>query len=119
MRRGHTYLLLSGILLGGVLLGGCGDSASDGASTSPDAAPRAQEPACDEIWVDGEDLPKKYAGCSQGGTWVKAEVRRCESGQILVTFDDRYYGAKGFRVNDMGESLSESGQYQRALRSCG
>jgi len=116
MLRGHTFLLLTGILLGGVLLGGCGEPVSE---TGSQSAPREQGPACDEVWVDGEDLPEAYGGCSQDGTWVKAEIRRCESGQVLVTFDDRYYGAKGFRVNDMGESLSESGQYQRAVRSCG
>ena len=41
------------------------------------------------------------------------------SGQVLVVFDDRYYGARGAVVNDVGGPLEDDRQYQRALRSCG
>ena len=41
------------------------------------------------------------------------------SEQQLVIYADRYYGAKGAVVNDMGGSLEDNQQYQRAVRSCG
>ena len=67
----------------------------------------------------GQGLPAKYAGCSEDSTWVEADSQRCDSGQVIVTYADRFYAAKGFVVNDVGEPLSDSKQYQRAVRSCG
>ena len=49
----------------------------------------------------------------------KARSSLCESGQVLVTYGDRYYGAKGSPVNDVGSPLKASDQYQQALASCG
>lgn len=123
-RRFSALTLLLVLALGGAVLSGCGDQTGEGAqapSTAPASSDEStREPACAQVWVDGEALPERYAGCSEeDGAWVDAAVQRCASGQVLVTYADRYYGAKGSRVNDMGESLSESAQYQRALRSCG
>lgn len=106
-------------------LGGCGtarDTSSDPTpepteSTSP--APTLREPLCADVWVDGQALPKDYEGCSTEDGWVEADARHCESGQVLVTFDDRFYAAKGFRVNDVGGSLSASAKYHHAVSSCG
>jgi hypothetical protein len=38
---------------------------------------------------------------------------------VLVTYDDRYYGAKGAVVNDVGGALADDPTYRRAQRSCG
>lgn len=124
MRLGlSSATLLLGLALSGVVLSGCGDQAEEAAARDPATAsagePTSREPACEDLWVDGGTIPERYGGCSEGETWVEAATQRCESGQVLVTYDDRYYGAKGSRVNDMGESLSDSDQYQRALKSCG
>ena len=127
MRRGSLSVLAC---LLGLWLGGCGDevdepsratgsSESTGTSGSPSEKPVPDGPACEDVWVDGQDLPGSYRGCVRGGTWIAADTRRCASGQVLVTYADRYYGAKGAVVNDMGEPLEEDRQYQRALRSCG
>lgn len=120
MRRAPLLLLLPLLVSG---LSSCGDDAADAGSEAADeqTTPSSveQEPRCEDVWVDGEKLPENYRGCSEGETWVKADIRRCESGQILVTYGDRFYGAKGFVVNDVGEPLTESKQYQRALHSCG
>jgi hypothetical protein len=110
----------------GLWLGGCGEEPADpstseraGSSDTASSAPAPDGPACAEIWVDGEALPEGYHGCVQGDAWVKAAVSRCDSGQVLVTFDNRFYGAKGAVVNDVGGPLDDSQQYQRAVRSCG
>jgi hypothetical protein len=71
------------------------------------------------VWVDGNALPESYKGCVDGDIWVKAESTRCDSGQVLIVYGDRYYGAKGAVVNDVGTALQESAQYRRAVRACG
>ncbi|QZY30040.1 hypothetical protein [Nocardioides coralli] len=124
MRRGGFPVLAC---LLGLWLGGCGDDAggpaeatgseSTSASGSPSSVPEG--PACDEVWVDGADLPRSYRGCVQDDAWVKAATSRCASGQVLVTYGDRFYGAKGAVVNDVGGPLDDSNQYRRAVRSCG
>ena len=115
------------VLLLGFVLSGCGDdtAAEPGAGPEPTSTssgtttPAPDGPTCEEVWVDGSDLPRGYEGCVEGSAWVAADSRRCESGQVIVIYADRYYGAKGAVVNDMGGSLEENKQYQRALRSCG
>ena len=124
MRRTSLTVL---VLLLGFVLGGCGDdtAADPGAGSEPTSTtsgtttPVPEGPTCEEVWVDGSDLARGYEGCVEGSTWVAADSRRCESGQVIVIYADRYYGAKGAVVNDMGGSLEENKQYQRALRSCG
>lgn len=123
MRRIFLTVL---VLTLGLVLGGCGDDTA----TEPDATPESTAsssgstpvpdgPACEEVWADGQDLPRSYRGCVEGSAWVAADSRRCESGQVIVVYADRYYGAKGAVVNDMGGPLEDDKQYQRALRSCG
>ncbi len=109
-------------------LSACGSSTGDDAQTAAEStgatetsssAPAQAEPACAAVWASGQDLPEDYSGCSEEGTWVKADAQRCASGQVLVTFGDRFYAAKGQQVNDAGSPLSENPQYQRAVKSCG
>ncbi len=123
MRRSFLNVL---VLLLGLVLSGCGDdtvaepdATPQSTATSTGGTPVPDGPACKEVWADGSDLPRSYRGCVEGSAWVAADSRRCESGQVIVIYDDRYYGAKGAVVNDMGGALEENKQYQRALRSCG
>lgn len=123
MRRSSLTVL---VVLLGFVLGGCGDDTTaepdavpESTATSPGTTPLPDGPACEEVWADGQDLPRAYKGCVEGSAWVAADSRRCESGQVIVVYADRYYGAKGAVVNDMKGPLEENKQYQRALRSCG
>ncbi len=123
MRRSSLTVL---VLTLGFLLGGCGDDTAaepdatpESTATSTGATPVPDGPACEEVWADGQDLPRSYRGCVEDSAWVAADSRRCESGQVIVVYADRYYGAKGAVVNDMGGPLEDDKQYQRALRSCG
>jgi hypothetical protein len=125
MSRAGVLLLCS---LLGVWLSGCGEATSDteaeGGSTATPASDSSPTdvpdgPACAEVWVDGNALPESYRGCVDGDTWVKAEATRCDSGQVLIVYGDRFYGAKGAVVNDVSTALQESAQYRRAVRACG
>lgn len=85
-------------------------------SDQPDGAGSAL-PDCTEVWQDGETLPADYSGCVADGEPVAAKRQRCASGQVLVTYADRYYAAAGQVINDVGE-LASSKAYQRAERAC-
>ncbi len=108
-----------------IALVGCGGSdpetAEDTTTTeqTSDAADAggSGQPDCDEIWVDGQQLPQRYAGCLEGEETVKAEKQRCSSGQVLVTYDDRFYAVLGGPVNET-DGLSDNKDYRQAESSC-
>ena len=116
MRAGRLLACLLGLGLAA-----CGeDTAQPGPAAPGTSSPQAKKPLCAELWVDGQALPDHYKGCSDAhGTWVKAEAQRFDSGQVLVTYADRFYGAMGAVVNDVGGPLADDPHYQRASRSCG
>ncbi len=87
-------------------------------STEPSASPPTG-PACAKVWNPDGRIPGRYQGCLQDGEWVKAHRTQCASGQVLVTFGDRYYGAEGYPVNDVGSPLRASSMYRSAVTSCG
>lgn len=98
------------------------DVADESTAPAPSAtsSAAAEGPDCATIWVDGATLPGRYAGCvDDSGALVPADAVRCDSGQTIVTFDDRFYAAVGYRVNDTGGALEDSASYRRAMRVCG
>ncbi len=134
-----TRLLAVGALVALFALSGCGEEQSEptasdptsttsseasteatsgSASESTSATADPTEPLCSDVWVDGARLARPYAGCFDGSAWVEADARNCSSGQILVTYSDRYYAAVGGPVNDTGGPLSDSTDYQTARTSC-
>lgn len=110
-----------------LVVGGCGGNdarepvAQDPGSqaSEPSQTPVPEGPQCQRVWVDGHALAQGYKGCVEDGAWVAAEKKMCDSGQVIVVFADRYYGARGAIVNDVGAPLDKSKQYHRAIRSCG
>lgn len=119
---GRAGILVLLCLLG-FALSGCGEETPEDPTASESTASPTEEvpegPACVDVWVDGAAIPSSYKGCVDTDTWVAAEITRCDSGQVLVVYDDRFYGAKGAQVNDVGGPLGDSDQYRRAVRSCG
>ncbi|MCM3515824.1 hypothetical protein [Nocardioides sp. P86] len=132
-RRRRALLPSAGALLV-VLLAGCGSdsgsagpaeqatdpspSSSTSSSTSTSTSPSGSGlPECDAVWVAGQDLPRGYAGCVQDGRVEDPERRRCEFGQTIVEHAGRFYAVPGNVVNET-ESLAQSPEYRRALRSC-
>lgn len=100
---------------------GCGDDTGDVSSPDPEPSETtsaASGPSCDEVW-SADTLPDDYQGCVEDGALVEADRIDCESGQVLVTYGDRYYAVLGGPINDMGSPISESKQYRQAVRSCG
>jgi hypothetical protein len=109
------------------LLAGCGEETTTGtaeetpspaaSSAEPDAT-AADLPACGEVWVEGETLPKKYRGCLEGGEVVKPDAVFCEFGKRLVTYGDRFWAVDNGPVQETAGPLQDDRGYQRALSSC-
>lgn len=117
MRRFPTSLSL--LVIATVALTACGQKSGGQASGSTSASPSgsaASGPDCSAVW-SGHTLPQGYTGCVQGAQMVKAQKHACESGQVVVTFGDRYYAVPGGPINDVG-TLEKSAQYRKAVRHC-
>jgi hypothetical protein len=112
------------IPLGLASVAGCGDGsggvAKDPASTgsAPTTSAAAAMPACGDVWKAGGTIPGGYRGCTEGGKVVAAKRTPCASGQVLVTFADKFYGAIGGPVNAVPAGLSSSSKYHSAVRAC-
>lgn len=74
MRR-TASALLAPILL----VVGCGDDGGGGSDGVP---------SCSEVWVEGERLPKDYAGCLDGGMTVLPELKPCQEPDLSWTIHD-------------------------------
>jgi hypothetical protein len=136
--------LLCALLLGAPALVGCGNEAderasdpatsestptetpsetpSESSSGSPEATAPATDPAnglpvCEDVWVDGLDLPQDYTACSQDGTRVKPVKKMCGFGSPMIIQADRFYALRGNRVNDVGD-IATSEQFKDALAAC-
>ena len=101
---------------------GCGDDevASEpelSVTASADQGDDSDLAECAEVWQDGNMLPADYRGCIADGESIAADRQRCASGQVIVTYAERYYAATGQVVNDVGD-LASSKAYQRAVRAC-
>lgn len=119
MRPRTRVLAAVGVAAVALLLSSCGE---DSSTTADDTSSSAQTsgsgwPDCSTVWVDGGTVPKGYQGCVADGTEVKADRQQCSSGQVLVTYDDRYYGVVGGPVN-VTESLKTDSGYKGARRAC-
>lgn len=124
--------LASVVALAG-LLAGCGDETTDDTATDGETSsvtptdtseptsstptPTSTLPACDELWVPGEDLPKPYTGCFDGTADVLPEPLRCSSGQQIVTYDDLYWAVPGAKVQD-SSGLEDDPDFAAAKRQC-
>lgn len=97
------------------------ESASEASSTSTskstEPAPSGT-PECSEIWQDGRRLPRFYAGCVEGETYVKRDSLGCSSGQRMVTYADRFYAVLGGDVHEATEPLDKDRDYTAAVRRC-
>jgi hypothetical protein len=137
--------LLCALLLGALALGGCGneaderasdpatsESSSETPSETPTESPESPEssapsepatdpanglPVCEDVWVDGLDLPTDYTACSQDGNAVKPVKKMCGFGSPMIIQADRYYALRGNRVNDVGD-IATSEQFKSALAAC-
>jgi hypothetical protein len=118
------------LLLLALGLAGCGDSPAatdgvDGASSPSTSGPAGREtappgtPDCEDVWQDGERLPRSYRGCvDASGEYVVRDGLSCSSGQLMVRYDDRYYGVLAGTVHEAAEPLDQDRDYRTAVRSC-
>lgn len=99
-----------------------GSSTSSSATSSPSSSPSASvppgAPQCEDVWVEGADLPRSYDGCVDLDVFVPRDAVPCSSGQRLISYDDRFYGVAGGEVRVSDEALDDDADYRDALRSC-
>ncbi|MEQ6903557.1 hypothetical protein [Nocardioides sp. YIM 152588] len=106
-----------------LLLAACGENSATEPAGSADSSPSATSaegwPSCAEIWQEGGSVPSPYKGCfdEESGD-VRADRQKCSSGQVLVTFDNAYYGVEGGPVNPRPDGLDNDKDYQQAKRAC-
>jgi len=122
MRPRTRVLAALGMAAGLLLMSSCGEDSSSTAddTSSGSSSPTSDSgwPACSDVWVDGSTIPKGYKGCvGDDGTEVKADKQTCSSGQVLVTYDDTFYGVVGGPVNQTDSLKTDSG-YKGARQSC-
>lgn len=142
VRRQRRAARLGGAALAALVLpavlAGCGDDAGDETATEPTTSASSSEtpsetptdsgeeaeptsPACSEVWVAGQVLDAKYAGCydEDKGRWVQAMVYQCSSGQRLVTFGRTFYAAKGEKVIETDGPLAKDRGFKKVMATCG
>lgn len=73
---------------------------------------------CSEIWQDGHRIPRVYAGCAEGDTYVERDALGCSSGQRMVTYADRFYGVLGGTAHEASQPLDKDREYTAAIRRC-
>ncbi|WP_181312346.1 hypothetical protein [Nocardioides campestrisoli] len=123
-------VVLTTLLLG---LAACGDDAGDGdggsaaeGSPSVSVSPTPSEsvvadpdaPACDEVWVAGKRIPGGYDGCQGEDGFVPADTLSCSSGQVLVRYDDRFYGVRGGKAKVTESTLADDDRYRDSVARC-
>ncbi len=75
-------------------------------------------PACDDVWVDGNTLPKDYEGCLNGNTIEAAVTRDCKDGTKFTTYQDHFYAVLDDTIHaNMGETAADPA-YKTAYNKC-
>ena len=126
LRRLHAFLPV--LALGAIALTGCGSddgktkaepTPSSSAGSTGSSSGASGTPACTDVWADGATLPHRYTGCSDdSGDLVKPRSIGCESGQRIVTYDDRFYAVPGGTVHQADTTLEKDRDYRAALMRC-
>lgn len=131
--RPRALVLPAALLALGLALTGCADdgpdSATDPASQSPSAAPSSSptqpaertDPACAEVWVAGQRLPKPYRGCFDVDRerWAEPDVYQCSSGQRIVTYGRTFYAVQGRPVVETDGPRSRDRKFRSLMATCG
>ncbi|MFT4082391.1 MAG: hypothetical protein QM638_07370 [Nocardioides sp.] len=99
-----------------------GSSSSAGSSGSSDSASSSPAPAdwadCEDVWVDGATLPKRYQGCAADGVAVPADKVACSSGQSLIIYGDHFYAVAGGTITETKKVLRNSPVYTKSVATC-
>ena len=105
-----------------VALTGCGENTrgQDAEGASSPASPSASNgaPDCADVWRDGEELPRAYAGCNSDEGFVAAEKLGCSSGQRMVSYGDHFYAVLGGTIHGTESPLEDDRGYRDAVASC-
>lgn len=79
----------------------------------------ADAPDCQDVWAEGNTLPRFYQGCVDGaGAYVERDAVGCSSGQRLAVFDDSFWGVLGGTIYAAQGSLDDDREYRAATHRC-
>jgi len=108
--RRPLVLLLAAVPL---LVAGCGDANP----ADPGVTPASESmPACGDVWVEGQTLPKDYQGCTDDkGVLQVSEIKKCTSADgEFTTYGDGFFAMLGEKISQ--GTASET--YQQAYATC-
>lgn len=95
-----------------------GASTPVASATPTESAIPAGTPACDEVWQEGETLPKAYRDCvSAEETLVTPERIKCSSGQVILTHADMFWAVAKGEIHRADNLNSDKG-FQKAMSTC-
>lgn len=125
--RSSTVLAVGAAVL---LVAACGGGDGSGGTTAtggaePATPPTASTPtsadpsaaACEDVWVPGATLPRRYTGCVEDGTTVPRDVLGCSSGQRLVRWGT-FYAVLGGVVQEGTDPLDDDPGWTDTVRTC-
>jgi len=121
----RTQLLV--LVLAALCLSACGSDEPDtkDAVASDSPSPSAGEsmppgtPDCSTVWQDGATIPRGYKGCAdEGQAYVRLDGLSCSSGQLIIRFDDQFYGVAGGEVHEATAPLDRDREYRAAVLRC-
>jgi len=75
-------------------------------------------PACSQVWVSGQTLPKNYNGCTNRKMFVAPVTHECTDGSSLTTYDDKFYALLGGPISKAQTEIADDPAYKRVLNSC-
>ncbi|MDZ5620351.1 hypothetical protein [Nocardioides bizhenqiangii] len=86
-------LLTAAVVL--FLLTACGDEGQDSGELATPPG-KSAAPACDEVWIEGKELPTDYAGCRRGERFIEPEFSECKDGpERLTVHRERFVALTG------------------------
>ena len=107
--------ILAGVVaLTAGLASGCAGAEQQTADRPEPATQTGTLPDCEDLWVDGEQLPEPYEGCTAGEVVEAATYYTCTDGRRL-TASDRGWAFSDDRVIHTTEDPDNDKAYARAL----
>lgn len=88
-------------------------------ATATQSGVAASGPVCADVWQAGLTLPRGYKGCvDKDGSWVKADVIPCSSGQVVVVYGNRHYAVGRHAVVETVTRVQQDPTFKNLRAAC-